>query len=196
MTEGFCPEVGVYHDIDIEEYHKGHGISNSGLGDILQSPYHYWSRHNDPGRPGNTETQARQDGHITHCAILEPDEFVHRYVVGPEVRRNTKAWKEFCEIHDDKTVILPDQYTRAMRQRDACWKIPDIAKALSKGQPEVSAYWEDPDTGVLCRCRPDFVHDVDENNVILVDVKTYSNADPHEFARQIARVNCHRQDAF
>ena len=122
-------EPGIYPTIENDTYHAGAGISNTGLGHILQSPYHFWSNHLDPVRPERPPTRPQEDGHIAHCAILEPDEFNHRYVVGPDVNRNTKAWKEFCEIHDDKTVIKPEQYTRAMRQRDAAWAIPEIAKA-------------------------------------------------------------------
>jgi len=186
----------IVHGIDINDYHAGAAISNSGLSDILQSPYHFWSRHLDPKRPERPPTQPQEDGNVSHCAILEPDEFTKRYVVGPDVSRATKIWKEFCQIHDDKTVIKPDQYTRAMRQRDAAWRIPDIAEALSVGWAEVSAYWTDEETGVLCRCRPDFVHDCGHGSVVLIDVKTYTDARPREFAKQCARMNYHRQDAF
>ena len=189
-------DPGVYNDIDINVYHASGGISNSGLGDVLQSPYHYYSRHLDPTRPFREPSLPQEDGNITHCAILEPDEFHHRYVVGPDVRRNTNAWKEFCSIHEGKTVIKPDQYTRAMRQRDEVWKLSEIASLLVRGKPEVSAYWKDDHTGVLCRCRPDFVSDVSDSSVVLVDVKTYSDARPSEFERQCARMNYHRQNAF
>lgn len=187
-------EPGIYLNLPNDEYHGSDGISNTGLGAILQSPYHYWSNALDPSRPKREPTQPQEDGHIAHCAILEPDEFGDRYVVGPDVNRSTKAWKEFCEIHDNKTVIKPDQYVRAMRQRDAVWAIPEIAKALSKGHPEVSAYAEVD--GMLCKVRPDFVHDVDDETVILIDVKTYSSADPREFERQCGRMNYHRQAAY
>lgn len=188
-------EPGIYHDISNEQYHSGSGISNSGLGDILQSPYHFYARHLDPARPPRAETQSQQDGTLAHCAILEPEAFNDRYVVGPDVRRGTKAWKAFEEDHPGKTVIKPDQYTTAMRQREAVWRIADVAEALSKGRPEVSAYWKDEQTGVLCRCRPDWVHDAG-TGVILLDVKTYGDASPSEFERQVARMRYHRQDPF
>lgn len=188
-------EPGIYQDIANEDYHASPGVSNSGLGLILQSPYHYWSHTLDPQRPPREPTQPQEDGTIAHCAILEPDEFANRYVVGPPVSRATKAWKEFCELHPGKTVIKPEQYTRAMRQRDAVWRIKDVAEALSAGRPEVSAYWYDPETRALCRCRPDWVHDAG-SGVILLDVKTCGDASPREFERQCARMDYHRQDAF
>lgn len=192
-TQAWAP--GVHDNIGNAEYHAGPGISNSGLGDILQSPWHYWSRHLDPKRPAREPTLPQEDGTVSHCAILEPDAFADRYVVGPDIRRGTKQWNEFCSIHEGKTVIKPDQYTRAMRQRDAVWRIPEVAKALSKGKAEASAYAIDPETGVLCRCRPDFAHKASSSD-ILVDVKTYSDARPAEFARQCARMNYHRQAAY
>lgn len=189
-------EPGIYLDLSNEDYHAGPGISNTGLGDILQSPKHYYARHHHPSRPKRKQTGPQEDGHIAHCAVLEPDEFTNRYVIGPDVNRNTKAWKEFCQVHGDKTVIKVEQYNRAMIQRDNAWAIPEVAKALSSGNPEVSAYAIDPETGVLCRVRPDWVHDVDDSNVILLDAKTYTNAEPWEFRNQIARMNYHRQAAY
>lgn len=188
-------EPGIYFDIPNEKYHAGPGISNSGLADILQSPFHYWSRHLDPNRPEREVLSGQEDGTLTHCGILEPDQLLERYVVGPDINKNRKDWKEFCALHPDKIAIKPDQYTRTIRQREAVWAIPDIAEALSNGRPEVSAYWEDPETGVLCRCRPDFVHNAGAGD-ILIDVKTFTDARPEEFARQCARKDYHRQAKY
>ena len=189
-------EPGIHENVANDDYHsQSQAISNSGLSDLAQSPWHYWSRHLDPNRPKREQTQPQEDGNISHCAILEPEQFNSRYIVGPDVSRATKIWKEFCAVHADKTVIKPDQYTRAMRQRDAVWAIPDLEQALSSGQAEVSAVWNDPETGVLCRCRPDFVHDAG-GGVVLIDVKTYTDGRVSEFQRQCARMNYHRQDAY
>jgi len=62
--------------------------------------------------------------------------------------------------------------------------------------PEVSSYWIDEETGVLCKCRPDFVHDCGDSGVILVDVKTCGDARPFEFARMIAKHRYHVQNAY
>ena len=186
---------GVYHDIGNDAYHASAGVSNSGLGDILRSPRHYYALHIDPSRPERAETLPQQNGTLAHCAILEPDAFAERYFVGPDARRGSKPWKDAEAEADGREIIKPEQRETAFRQRDAVLRLPDVADALSSGRPEVSAWWKDEQTGVLCRCRPDWVHEAG-TGVILLDVKTCGDASPAEFARQIARMGYHRQAAF
>lgn len=184
------------YGLDIEEYHSLPSISKSQLDDIAQSPFHFWSNHRDPNRPARQLKTGQLEGALAHCAILEPDEFGNRYVLGPTVNRNTKVWKDFVEANPDRIAIQKDQHDTAWRQSDAVRALPEIREALSRGRAEVSAFWTDEMTGVACRCRPDFVSDVDESAVILLDVKTFSDASPREFARQCARKSYAKQAAF
>lgn len=188
--------IGIVEGLDIEAYHSGPGISKSGLDSINANPFIYWSRHLDPNRPERERKAGQLEGTLAHCAILEPDEFKKRYIVGPDTTRAAKAWKDFEAAHPDLIVIKGDEYSVAMRQADAVRRLPEVAEALSRGRAEVSAYWTDPVTGELCRCRPDWEHPAGESGVILLDVKTCSDASPQEFARQIARKRYHVQDSF
>lgn len=217
ITEPIAEPVGIIDNQDIEQYHSGPGISKTGLDLIERSPAHYHAEYLDQNRPPreNDETTARLVGHLAHCAILEPTEFEKRYVTLPSdaPRRPTSAqwnaknpssdsmmamawWREWLATNEGRTVITHEQRETALRQAESVRRLPDIRDALDCGRPEVSAYWRDPVTDVLCRCRPDWRHDAGERSVILVDVKTYSNAAPFEFARQIPRMRYHVQSAY
>lgn len=199
------PECGVVHALPNDEYHRLPAVSNTGLLLIGRSPRHYWGRYLDPLRPPPAPPKPGQFvGTMAHCATLEPVEFARRYVVGPDVSRNTKEWRAFeAPLRPGQTAVKPDEAEQARSIARSLRALADVRELLARGRPEVSAFWiEDvsDDDGeihrVACRVRPDWVHEVDEKRVILLDVKTTGNAAPNEFARQIVRQSYHHQAAF
>lgn len=187
----------IIPDLTIEQYHSLDDVSKSGLDDINMSPAHFYALHLDPQRPAPRERAGQLEGNVAHCAILEPDEFDKRYVVGPDWNRNTNAWKDYVATLPKGIVpIKSAQYETAMRQADSVRALPEIQEYLLKGQAELSAFWTDPITGVNCRCRPDFVHPLSKTSAVLLDVKTYASAAPDEFKKQAARKRYHVQDTF
>ena len=52
-----------------------HGLSNSGINDLMISPLRYWARHVDPHREIPTDTPAKAFGRALHAAVLQPDKF-------------------------------------------------------------------------------------------------------------------------
>lgn len=193
MKREFIP---IVHGLDIDAYHRRPEVSKSSLDSLDLSPAIFWARHRDPLRPAPKEKAGQLEGHLAHTAILEPEEFEKRYVVGPTLNRNTKAWKEFVETHAGRVAIQQDQYEAAIRQAASVNNLPEIRDVLSNGWAEVSAFWTDEETGVECRCRPDFVHDAGSDSVLLLDVKTFSDPSPNEFARQCARKSYAKQAAM
>jgi hypothetical protein len=189
---------GIYYGMSNADYHASPGISKSGLDLIAKSPAHYFAKYLDPSRPQeDSQTAAQLDGELAHCAILEPQEFGNRFHVGPAVSRATKQWKEFAEsLPYGATGIKNDQSMTAWRQAASVNRIPDVHEGLLHGHSEVSAYWIDEATGMLCKCRPDRVQDCGEAGVILIDVKTCGNASPAEFSRMIAKHRYHVQDGY
>ena len=214
MSDLATSRLGVFEGLDIDEYHGGPGLSNSGLNDLAQSPFHYYSRHLDPQRPAREVKDGQLEGHLAHCAILEPAEFSKRYTVTPadEPRRPSSSqwaaknpspesqaamnwWRDFGSQHVGVTIIDSNLHATAMAQSVSVHNVSDVATLLREGAAEVSGYWRDPMTGVLCRCRPDFVSPVG-GGVILLDVKTFSNASPRDFMLQVGRKHYERQAAW
>lgn len=207
--------LGVYEGIDNRTYHaRGDIISNTGLGYLLEAPAKFHGRYLDEERhrfkPEFTKATAAQlHGTLAHCAILEPDQFASRFPIGPTVNRATNAWKDFCKAHPDKDCIQEEQRDIAFAQAASVRRDPRIAHILSRGRCELSAYWVDGgqvvdhETGeitertpVHCRVRPDWVHEANDRQVFLADVKTYASAAPVPFGLQVARQGYDRQAAF
>lgn len=93
-----------------------------------------------------------------------------------------------------RTVLTPEQWEQLHNMRDAVMAHP-AARALMTGVAGVaehSVYWKDAETGVICRCRPDFWR----KDGIIVDVKTTEDASPEGFARSISNYRYHVQHAY
>ena len=181
-----------------EEYHSIPALSAGGLKELIRSPFHFRNR-----RP-LTPRASLQNGTLTHCLLLEPAEFDKRFAVVPESaptrpsirQRNAKKpspetveaiawWDAFHASIAGKEVVDPDALAAAKAQAAAVRSVPDVAALLGTGYPEASAFWIDDETGELCKCRPDWVHPVDDASVILVDGKTCQDASPAGFARTV-----------
>lgn len=189
-------EPGLYLDISNEGYHKGPGISKSQLDDVAVSPAIYQWRKNAP--VDEEKTAALDLGTALHCLLLEPDDFSQRFQIGPEVNRRTTAGKqeekEFMERCENEgiTPITHDDNRKLTLMRDSAMAHP-IARWMleAQGKAEASIYWNDRDTDVLSRCRPDKI--ITEFNWC-VDVK--STADIMKFQKDFYSYRYHVQDAF
>lgn len=185
-------------DLPIEEYHSDLSfVSKSGLDDLAKSPAYFYAKHLEKFRPPpEGPTAAQLTGTLAHCAILEPACFNHRYPTSPSDDKRTKAWKDFeATLKPGQLPIKASEYDMAHAQRDGVLKVNPLRNALSRGLAEVSAYWTDLETGVCCRCRPDWVAPAGDG-VLLVDVKTCMDASPDGFAKDVASWRYDVQAAF
>ncbi|EMF1484478.1 exodeoxyribonuclease VIII [Escherichia coli] len=189
-------ELGIYYGISNENYHAGPGVSKSQLDDIADTPALYLWRKNAP--VDTTKTKTLDLGTAFHCRVLEPEEFSNRFIVAPEFNRRTNAGKEEEKTFlmecasTGKTVITAEEGRKIELMYQSVMALP-LGQWLveSAGHAESSIYWEDPETGILCRCRPDKI--IPEFHWI-VDVKT--TADIQRFKTAYYEYRYHVQDAF
>ncbi|EDI6983415.1 exonuclease VIII [Salmonella enterica] len=189
-------QPGIYYDIPNEAYHAGPGVSKSQLDDIADTPAIYLWRKNAP--VDTEKTKSLDTGTAFHCRVLEPEEFSKRFIIAPEFNRRTSAGKEeentFLEecARTGRTVLTAEEGRKIEIMYQSVMALP-LGQWLveSAGYAESSVYWEDPETGILCRCRPDKI--IPEFHWIM-DVKT--TADIQRFRTAYYDYRYHVQDAF
>lgn len=158
--------IGIYKDLDIDAYHRGAGLSSSGINLLLKCPKRYWYQYLS-GKYTRKETPDFLFGSAVHTAVLEP--------------------------HIDLNALYP---TLKDEKRDAIKQIIenvhelDITKAqLHDGHIEHSLFWNQGD--VLCKTRPDFF-----NEKCVIEIKTTRSAEKYDFARSIYNYGYHVQAAL
>lgn len=186
------------HNISIEQYHAGPGVSRSALCEFKRSPQHYWYKYLAPDRVQKAladvivVNNSLEFGNAFHSFVLEPEEFDKRYIVMPKVNRTTvagkKAYNEVKEKAQGRYVIAHEAHETILAMSRSIDKHPEARSLIEGGFYEKSLYWNDKDTNVLCKVRPDIWH---EN--FICDLKTTSNAAYHSFQRDLYEFSYHIQ---
>jgi hypothetical protein len=193
--------TGFHADVPEQEYfaHQG-SLSVSGAKLILKAPALY--RH--------------EQTHKTFKRVWDVGSGAHKIVlgVGPDlvVVQQTKTDRkgEIVEIidapdyrstsaqeHRDQiraaggTPLLRSEYVQVHEMADALSGNSLAMELLGEGQPEVSAFCEDEETGVMRRGRFDWLAPL-----ILSDLKSTINANPNGLARTIVNLNYHMAAAW
>jgi len=134
------------------------------------------------------QTAAMKLGSLTHCAVLEPDELANRYGIAPDRRTNAgKAVAAEMEAGGIEAVTAPEM-EQAMAMAASVRSHQAAAALLRDGKAEQSFWWDDIQTGLRCKCRPDWY-----NGTIIVDLKTTTDASPKGFAKSVAQWRYHVQ---
>lgn len=187
-------EPGVY-DISIEAYHSSSGISRSGIMEFTKTPFHYYSHYIKPGLKKEVISQSLKIGNALHNFVLEPDEFMNRYIVVEKRDRRTKEGKQYYELIElnrgTKEVIDEDQFSIIKKMYDSLHSNAKIHDLITGAQYEKSIYWTDPHTGLLCKCRPDIWQPG-----FIIDLKSTSSASYRDFQRSLFSYGYHIQCAM
>lgn len=189
-------DPGIYFDLPNDAYHSGAGVSKSQLDDIAINPAVYQWRKQAP--QDDEKLQALDMGTALHCLLLEPQEFDKRFVIAPKFDRRTIEGKKRAALflekngHSGKTVLEAEEHRKLLLMRDSAFAHPAARWLLeADGHQEASIYWDDEETGELCRIRPDkFL----SGQPVIVDLKKV--ADMARFARHVEEFRYHVQDAM
>lgn len=178
---------GFYPDIPEPEYHGDRGsLSVSGAKVLLKAPALFRWQQDHP-----VYKDVFDFGTAAHALVLgigAPIEVIEVEVTairdGEKVKIIADSWafKAASEARDKaraegKTPLLPADYAHVQAMADALSSHKLAMRLLTDGQPEVSAYAEDPETGVTRRGRFDWL-----GPSVLTDYKTSASVDPRDLA--------------
>ena len=203
---------GWTRDLALADYLALPAMSASLIEYFRRSPEHYQHALRVPRSP----TPALERGTALHLAILEPETFAGHYVTlgqcegerkdGEHCAYRSSAYRDgqsFCKSHDPAkgeppepgVEVLPEaDYASVLGMRDAVLRHPRARSLFEgRGELEVTGVWEDPETGVLCKIRPDRL--VERAN-LSVNLKSTRDASPWVFGSDAARRGYHRREAF
>jgi hypothetical protein len=208
MSEPLITTPGAYSNIGAEDYHRnpnllpGPSISSSGLKTIIaRSPRHYWfDSPLNPARPPEKDKPHFAIGKAAHDLLLLSERWPECYHVLPEgfSFAKTKAMaEEIAEAEEARgagKVLLTAEQAESVEAMAASLRRNEFAAAaLQNGESEVTLVWQDPETGVWLRARPDFLP---HKRLIVPDLKTAADGAPKAFQRAIASHGYHQSAAL
>lgn len=183
---------GVHKDMSFEDYAKAEGLNQSKLKVMKRSP----AKFKHLLQVSREDTEALGMGRAIHTAVLEPELFNQMFVQEPEVNKRTNEGKrllaEFKELNGGKELLSPSDYNSVFEIASAVLSHPDAARLLEDTERELSVWWEDKATDVLCKARVDAWK---PSIRTIVDLKTTRDAGPG-FERSIYSYGYHMQAAW
>ncbi len=183
-----------YVQMTNEEYHSSEDISKSDLDAARKSGLHF--KYKKEG-PKIVPTQAMKFGSAFHALTLEPELFENEFIYKPDTTSRTwlltkegKAWKKDQE-EAGRAVLTLEEKANLEGMSKALTDCDTAKKLLSaSGKAEQSFLWTDKETGLGCKCRPDYLL-VDGGTI--VDVKTTIDASYRGFLKSISNFRYHVQ---
>jgi hypothetical protein len=184
-------------DMTADAYHRHEALSSSGARKLLPPSCPAKFRYErDHGQPPKAEFDF---GKAAHKRVLGVGEDI---VVIDAADYTTKAAREQRDqaYADGQVPILPkedaviDEMVKALREHPLASVLLDPQRG---GKPEQSAFWTDPDTGVDCRARFDWLPALDRGGRLIVpDYKTTRAADLMSIGRSLDDYGYARQAAW
>lgn len=198
-------DKGKLWDMTDEEYFGFPGINASSLADVRRSPLHYYDKHILGNK--SYSSKAMDFGSLVHAAVLQPEK-VHTNFVNnqefieavmketPDSKKPTatKLYKELVAkaVKSGKTVVDDADFTGMNNILEKVYSHPTAKNMLSNGHAEKVLFAEDPGTGLLLKCKADWIL----SDGYIIDLKTTRDASYNHFQRSMYNFNYYVQAAF
>lgn len=170
---------GIYPDLPFDDYLAIDAVSASAISTLLNSFPARLLHQKEP-------TPAMDDGRIAHALVLEGVDIEDsgRFVVVPKGFSMTHVKKHeemIARINAEGLAPISEDRIETIRGMAKVLRTdPQIAGALSNGQPEVTAVWIEEDFGLTCKARFDWLPN---KGALIPDYKTCASIDEDALER-------------
>src|SRR5260221_1846009 len=178
------------------EYHAMRALSASGawlLAEECAAKFLWRSPWNPLYLP---EAKSEFDiGVAAHLAVLEPQRQADNIVLiecGDSRTTRAREMRDAARA-EGKVPLLPYQLDIIRAIAGSIRAHPIAAEAFKGGEAEVTLTWHDPETGIPCKARPDYLP---AHGRWLVDLKTAASANPRAWRDQAYRLGHHAPPAW
>jgi exodeoxyribonuclease VIII len=192
--------TGIFPGIDGDLYHKGlPGISKTSIELAALSPANMMAR---MIRKNDTESEALMMGKLFHSRVehsTELEKFKALFVVMPVFAGvgSKKAKEDWLVENKGKLLVDQDQVDQIEGMFDGLMANPQSRALVEvEGASEETVFWTDPESGVLCKCRPDKRIPNYLGGPLVVDWKSIGMFSKKECADSIFEHDYHVSAAF
>jgi len=186
------PPAPRHFEATNEEYHKMPGVSHSQLEVFIDDPATYYGRFITKRIARPKPTEAMIFGSAAHDWLLESGGNIVQIpgdVLSSSGSRAGGKWKAFEAQNPGKLLMKAHELIPLRIIEDNIREHAEAAKLISKARRfEYPIEWTDQETGLLCRCKVDFLGDA-----CLSDFKTAKSVKPKLFSTQAYNLGYHRQ---
>jgi len=205
------PEPGVHENVSFADYRAWQAVSQTGMKILEEESASSFREMRDFPR----DSKAFREGRLVDCYSLEPEQWPDKYTLAPTAKDGTvlakrsKADKATWAQYEErgKELVKPAELELAKAMRAAFMAHSIAGPMVTDSKKQVSLLWQDAETGILCKARPDMV--VETHRLVmewaqplpyrcLADLKTTrpGHAHPRRFYRTLAEWGYQFQAAF
>lgn len=190
---------GIYN-LPIEEYLGdcciGPSVSSSGLRKLLlEAPAKYWATSPlNPNRFPEKPSEALDIGRAAHALALGEPEFAKYFVVSPYDDFRKKEAQEWRK-EQARTVVRAEDFETIQAVAAVQKRSAQCMRAFEDGRAEMSLIWQDAETGIWLKARPDWLPN-DPTTRFLVEYKTALSIDPRKWSTAAFGYGYHMQAAM
>jgi hypothetical protein len=184
--------TGLIDGMSAADYHGADACSASRLKAMRRSPAHCRWELEHP-----RESEALKFGTAFHSYVFEIDAYRQGYAYEPEWgdcrRTENKLRRDAWRAANAGKEILSHEDAKTITYMANQLFIHPLGELLlgSPGRSEVSGFWTDPKTGLLCKLRADRLVEVPGVGRVCFDLKSTDDASPDGFRRAIHKWGYH-----